>query len=80
MVKMLETKKQLLKRKKRGRKMSEEKKLAEEKIENKGLEAAETENDGTGEDVEGYKVCTTYTQRCSQDCWFVHTAVASAIE
>ena len=60
--------------------MSEEKKLTEEKIENKELEAAEAENNGTDGDVEGYKVCTTYTQRCSQDCWFLHNAVASAVE
>lgn len=59
--------------------MSEEKKLAEEQIENRELGAMETDG-GNPEDVEGYKVCTSYTQRCSQDCWFVHTAVASAVE
>ncbi len=55
--------------------MSEEK-----KIENRELEAAETVNDGAGEDVEGYKVCTTFKQRCAHDCWFLHNAVASAVE
>lgn len=60
--------------------MSEGKKLTEEKIENKELEAAEAENIGTDGDVEGYKVCTSHSQRCTHDCWFLHNAVASAVE
>lgn len=44
------------------------------------LEGNEMTVQEDGEEVEGYKTCTTYVQRCNQDCWFLHNAVASAVE
>lgn len=57
--------------------MSEEKKMTNGKVENSETQIPAKEN---ADDVEGYAVCTTYAQRCTQDCLFLHNAVASAIE